>query len=846
MKRNHSGGARPTTGITAWSINTYDRIVLGHARTVVLLLVCLLAYLGYQTKDFGIDASTDALILEHDADLQYSEMIVERYGVNHYLFLIYAPHDDLLADEALVTLAALRDELRQLDRVSSVTTILDAPLLRNPPVAIKELQKNIKTLESPGVDKELARKELQNSPLYQNLLVSSDMRLTAMQIELINHAEFKSLVKRRAQLLDLDYEGKITDEERAELERVTPRYDALKEVVSQQRHDDIARVRDIMNRHRSGADVFLGGVPMIADDMISFVKRDLRVFGLGMLTFLILALTLIFKRARWVVLPMLCCIAAAVAMMGGLGIFGWQVTVVSSNFISLQMIISMALAIHLTVRYRELNALRPGKEHRELIRESVRTIFLPCLYTALTTIAGFCSLMVCDILPVINFGLMMTMGIVVSLFVTFLLFPACLMLMKKVPPSTAKRVAAPATEMLARFTSRRPALIFGGALVIVIATTVGISRIRVENSFINYFKDSTEIHRGMDIVDREMGGTTPLDVIIDFGDEEERDPEPEPEDSDSDGFFEEFEEFESAEDDEKYWYTPERMDLIGRVHDHLESLPEIGKVLSLSTMLKIANELKGSTEWDSFELALLFNEFPADFRRMTLDPYVSIEHNQARFALRIRDSMKSLRRNELLQRIREDLAGDFGLKPDQIHLAGMMVLYNNMLQSLFKSQIQTVGYTVLAIMAMFMILFRSLKISLIAIFPNLMASLVVLGVMGLLDLPLDMMTITIVAISMGIAVDNTIHYIHRFKHEFEVDHDYMQTMFRCHGSIGNALYYTSVTIIVGFSILALSEFIPSILFGLLTGLAMAMALIAALTLLPRLIIFFKPFGPQGE
>jgi hypothetical protein len=369
----------------------------------------------------------------------------------------------------------------------------------------------------------------------------------------------------------------------------------------------------------------------------------------------------------------------------------------------------------------------------------------------------------------------------------------------------------------------------------------------VENSFINYFKESTQIHAGMAIVDRKMGGTTPLDVIIDFGEEgitePESGPESEPEGGDSDGFFEEFEEFESAEDDEKYWYTPERMDLIGRVHDHLERLPEIGKVLSLSTMLRIANELKGATEWDSFELALLFNEFPADFRRMTLDPYVSIEHDQARVAVRIKDSMKSLRRNELLQRIREDLSTDFGLEPEQVHLAGMMVLYNNMLQSLFKSQIQTVGYTVLAIMAMFMILFRSLKVSLIAIFPNLMASLVVLGVMGLLDLPLDMMTITIVAISMGIAVDNTIHYIHRFRHEFEVDHDYMQTMFRCHGSIGNALYYTSVTIIVGFSILALSEFIPSILFGLLTGLAMAMALLAALTLLPRLIILFKPFGP---
>jgi len=205
-----------------------------------------------------------------------------------------------------------------------------------------------------------------------------------------------------------------------------------------------------------------------------------------------------------------------------------------------------------------------------------------------------------------------------------------------------------------------------------------------------------------------------------------------------------------------------------------------------------------------------------------------------------------LRRNELLEKIRHDLVNKLGLKKERVHLTGMLVLYNNMLQSLFKSQILTLGVVILALMGMFLILFRSLKIALIAIFPNLLSIGVVLGVMGWVKLPLDMMTITIASISVGIAVDDTIHYIHRFTTEFQIDRNYILTMHRCHESIGHAMFYTSVTIIIGFSILVLSNFIPSIYFGLLTGLAMLIALIAALTVLPQLIVVFKPFGDGAK
>jgi predicted RND superfamily exporter protein len=532
-------------------------------------------------------------------------------------------------------------------------------------------------------------------------------------------------------------------------------------------------------------------------------------------------------------------------MMGLLGMFDWKVTVISSNFISLQLIITMAITIHLIVRYQDLLLNNPEAEQRQLILDTVRLMLTPCLYAALTTIAGFGSLLLCDILPVRTFGWMMSAGIVVSLTVTFLLFPARLMLSPKGPPKARKTRSFSMTLSLARFTEAHGTLILIVSCIIFIISALGISRLTVENSFINYFKDTTEIHLGMKVIDEKLGGTTPLDVIVEV-DESETSAAMDTAKTEGPGEEEEFEEFDEFEkaNDEKYWFTSEKMTLAIKIHDYLDSLPETGKVLSLATMLKIAAKLNNGKPLDNFQLALVYSELPDRFKRIILRPYVSPQHSQLRYSIRIKDSEKSLRRDVLLKKIRHDLVNKIGLKEEQVHLTGWLVLYNNMLQSLFESQILTLGVVVLALLGMFLILFRSLKIALIAITPNLIAISVVLGVMGWLSIPLDMMTITIAAISIGIAVDNTIHYIYRFRYEFQFENSYIKTVHRCHGSIGRAMYYTSLTIISGFLILVLSNFIPSIYFGLLTGLAMLIALIAALTLLPQLIILFKPFGPQ--
>ncbi len=831
----------------------FDKFILARPKVVLLTTFLFVSFLGFQAKNFRLDASADSLILEDDQDLRNTREVINRYGGQDYVIVTYAPHGGLFSEATLANLSLLQEDLARLEGIFSVFTILDVPLLESPPIPIKELGSHVITLKSREVDKTLARVEIQNSPIYQNLLVSPDLSTTALQVVFPEDQVGKDLLLKRVELSDKRRLKGLSPSEEVSYKEIKQGIRKHNQEMNKVRHRNIAAIREVMVHYRGEADLFLGGVSMITDDLISFIKSDLKLFGLGVLFFMVITLKLIFQRKRWIIIPLICCFFSSISMIGFLGLFGWEVTVISSNFISLQLIITMAVTIHLIVRYRELSKTQASADNRHIILETVVSMLKPCLYAALTTIAGFASLVLCDILPVINFGWMMIAGISVSLLLTFILFPAVLMLMEKPAPTSDKESTFPLTSILAQFTVKHGTLIMvisGSALLF---SVVGITRLVVENSFIDYFKKSTEIYQGMKIIDQTLGGTTPLDVIIHFDTEDEgpvkTDAKPRPSSSpgintEEDEDFEDFEEFEEEGDADKYWFTTDKMALIKGVNDYLDKLPETGKVLSLGTMLKVAEKLNDGKPLDNFQLALLYSELPEAFRELILSPYVSVENNQARFAIRIRDSEKWLKRDLLLKKIRHDLVHQVGLKEGNFQLTGMLVLYNNMLQSLFDSQIKTLGITVIALILMFLVLFKSLKLSLIAIIPNLLSIGIVLGVMGWLGIPLDMMTITIAAISVGIAVDDTIHYIHRFKHEFSCDGNYIQTLYRCHESIGHAMYYTSVTIIIGFSILTLSNFIPSIYFGLLTGLAMVIALTSAMTLLPQLIVLTKAFGPE--
>jgi uncharacterized protein len=861
MKRKPSNKTGGPVKRQSLSERFFDRVLLKHPYTVLACLLGAVLFFAYEARHFRLDASAETLILENDQDLKYSRMVNSRYGSSDYLALTFKPQEDLLSDRTLSVLARLRDDLKKATTAESVLTILDVPLLESPPIPLKELSSAKRTLESPDVDKTLARKELKESPLYQGQLVSEDLKTTMIVITYPHDDRYASLVQRRNDLHDKRAEGPLPPAEEVELKRVTEEFSQYHDVCRANDHREILAIRSVMDRYRNEGTLFLGGVSMIADDMITFIKSDLKIFGTAVFLLLVLTIAVIFRRAYWVLLPMLVCVVSIICTIGFLGLLGWEVTVVSSNFVSLQLIITLAMTIHLMVRYREFAAEQPNASQHELIVNTIGNMFSPCVYSGLTTMAGFASLIFCNIRPVINFGYIMVVGVAFAIVVPFLFLGTVLILLPRDKPWVKHQSAWSATSMLSRFTVAHGWWVLGISLVLAVLNAVGISKLRVENCFINYFKSSTEIHQGMKVIDRQLGGTTPLNVVIDFGAAATPEPSPASTTSAQDTVFDQFDDLDkgTSANKQKYWFTPEKLARIAAVHDYLDSLPETGKVMSVVTLVRMIERVNGGKPLDNLELALLFDQIPDRLKEILVKPYVSVENDQVRLAVRICDSDPRLQRNELLKRIRTDLTGQLDprppqarsgswepFQPDHVHLAGVLVLYDNMLQSLYTSQVATMGFATLSLMGTFVVVFRSLRVALIAICPNLLAISCVLGVMGWLHIPLDMMTITIAAIGVGLVDDDTIHYIHRFRHEVQAQGSYRAALRRSHDSIGNAIYYTTVTLVIGFSILSLSNFVPTIYFGLLTVLAIIAALLASLTLLPQLLVLIKPYGKERQ
>lgn len=855
----------------------YDRWILGNPLLVLLLVGLLVGGLATQLGNIKLDASADSLVLEGDEDLEFFRENTARYSSEDFLMVTYQPRGDLLGDESLALLREMRGELAALDGVSSITTILDVPLLQSPPIALSDVSSDdgMPTLEDPGIDRELVRKEFRDSPIYAQLLVSPDGRTSVVQINLERDQYYVDLLEERESLRAREAAGELSKEETIALRIVEQTFKAYSAVASEKQAALVEEVRRVVRGYQDRASLFVGGVPMIAADMVSFVRSDLVTFGAGIIGFMILVLAIIFRHWRWVALPIACCLVSATFMLGLLATLDWRMTVISSNFVALLLIISLAIAIHLVVRYRELQLDNPDADQRTLVRDTVKNMVVPCVYTSLTTAVAFVSLVVSGLRPVIDFGWMMTSGIAAALVLTFLVFPSLLVLLPKGKPADINKRHVGLTVAFAKFTENHGRSIMVVALLLLCGTLYGVSRLQVENRFIDYFHESTEIYQGMELLDSELGGTIPLDIVIDlntewteltvfsadpastqaaeealessddewgeedeWGDEEDPWAEDDEFGDEEDAFAVEGESFQQS-----YWFTRRGMERIEDIHDYIDAQPQTGKVMSLAIAFDVVKQLLGDDVGD-VELALVQKSLPAAVSSLLVDPYFDEELQQTRISLRAKETSKDLRRNEFLTNLHQDLVNDFGLADDKLHFTNMLVLYNNVLQSLFKSQILTLGAVFIAIMVMFLVLFRSLNLALIAIAPNLLAAGIVLGGMGLAGIPLDIMTITIAAIVVGIGVDHAIHYVHRFKREFPEDGNYVATMYRCHASIGRALYYTSITVIAGFSILALSNFTPSIYFGLLTGLAMFASVIGSLLLLPQLILAFKPLGPE--
>ena len=799
--------------------------------TLSVLIIILLSF-GYFAKDFQLDASSDTLLLENDPDLKYLREVNTKYGTKDFLVLTYTPKNDLLTPGTIKNLTDLKNDLANLSWTNNVITILDVPLLKNNDDPLAERIKNFKTLSSEDSDKERGFKEIINSPIYKEFVISKDGKTSGILVYIKTDKKLSELIRTKNKYLDKIDTEQFTSENKKEYKEFLKEYDNYKKSYNQKNHQNINEIRAIIKKYEDTAKIHLGGIPMIADDMMTYIKNDIIVFGAGVFLFIVCTLWLVFRNLLWVFIPLLSCFFSVLIMVGLLGLVGWKVTVISSNFIALMLILTMAMNIHMSVRYLQFKKENPNISKNEAILWTAERMFWPILYTVLTTICAFLSLIFSDIKPIIDFGYMMTVGLLVSISITFTLLPAILNILSKENSNYKDEKKSIITSFLSKVAQKNTKTIFASALFIVVISIVGISKLEVENSFINYFDKKTEIYKGMKLIDDKLGGTTPLDVIVKFSDKEKS----EKTDDDFDSWDDE------EKDEEKYWFTRNKINIITKVHDYLDNLQEVGKVISFASMVRVAEDLNDGKKLQGLEMGVLYTKIPDSIKKEIIDPYISIKNNEARISLRILDSKEDLRRNELIKKINYDLENQLGLDREEFKLAGILILFNNLLQSLFKSQILTLGIVMVGITMMFLILFRNITLSLIGVVPNFMAAFLILGIIGLLEIPLDMMTITIAAITIGIAVDNSIHYIYRFKEEFKKINNYNQTLEKCHNTVGVAILNTSITIVFGFSILVLSNFIPTIYFGIFTGIAMLLAMISVLTLLPKLILIVKPFG----
>ncbi|MDR1614977.1 MAG: MMPL family transporter [Campylobacteraceae bacterium] len=811
----------------------YESLILKFPIPVLSVLFIIIAALAYQASKLEVDASAETLLLEDDADLQFMRETSKRYPSGLDMLIIsFAPNNDLLSDETLHSIDQICEKLKNMERVDSVMSILNVPLLENGSSAIKELVNDVTTLRSPYVNLEKAREELLTSPIYSENFVSKDLKTTSIVVMLKADTVYIELLEKRNQTRLKAESNEAVKEDKEAFAAASNAFKNYRDELRLKERRTIEDIREILKEHKDDGSLFLGGVNMIAVDMIHFVKSDLTYFGAILFLLLTFVLWIIFRQIRYVVLPLLICAVSIVSTAGILGFFGWEVTVISSNFVALQLILTISIVLHLTVRYRELAAKYPKVAQKELVLLAVLSKAKPSFFAVFTTIIGFLSLMLSSIKPVINFGWMMASGITMSLIIAFTVFPAILVILPKKRLYVKFEKEFAFSSFCAKIVEKHGFFVVITATCMVIFALAGIQKIRVENSFINYFKPSTQIYQGMKNIDQNLGGTTPMDVIVHFN-----------EDKNAQAEEDDFEvEFAADKNDPKYWFTPKVTNTAMRVHDYFDNGEFIGKVQSLGTLLKVGERLNNGRELDSFELALIYTKLPKAYKDMILSPYINIENNELRFTMRLIDSDPNLKRNELIQKANEELKGIITPDIGTYRLSGAMVLYNNMLQSLFKSQILTLGVVALTFLIIFIPLFRSFRASLLAILSNLIPMGVVFGFMGFIGIPLDMMTITVAAISIGMGVDNVIHYIHRFKEELRQNGgDYTKAMHSSHDSIGYAMYYTTISTALGFGVLIFSNFMPTIYFGMLTVAVMIMVFFGAIILLPKLLLIFKPF-----
>ena len=800
------------------------------------LIIAIVASLSTYIQYINVDASPDSLLLESDPDLEYYREVHREYGTDEYIIVGFEPNKDLYSPETIEFIDQLTNELRKVVGVSGVASVTNVPLLQQRYRDAKKGITSFQTLNSPNVSIENAKTEFANSPLYANNLVSEDARTTAIKVDIQKNEVLVSLLEQKYIVLDkLESESDKNNEHANQLEKINEEIPIERAKINQRYKEVLNDVREIIAKHQNQGNFYLAGAPLLANDIKTFVNNDIRVFGITIIAIMLVVLFVFFRRLSWVILALVCAFLNVFLVAGLIGLFGFQLTIISSNFVALLIIFSITLSIHVIIRYQEVSVNPKFTEKNNLI-EAIKQIIVPCFYMVATSAIAFFSLIVSDIQPVINFGLIMILGLFCAFFLTFTVLPSLIKLFN--PRVDADKEGKPLMILstLLAIVMDNKVISTIGLLSVFVLSLVGISKITVENRFIDYFKSSTDIFQGLVLVDQKLGGTVPLEVLLESPQEEVS------EAIDEEDEFADY--LEEAETDnftqQSYWYNRRGIHKIRKIHTYLEELDQVGKVLSISSTEQVFRQINKGEELEDFHLAVVYKKIPDNIKRVLINPYISREGGQARILARIKDSDHTLIRNDLLNKIKNDVNQQFITAGESMRLSGISVLYNNVLQSLYRSQILTLGTVFICILLMLLILFRNFMLALIGTLPNIFTALFILGAMGWLNIPLDIMTITIAAITIGIGVDYAIHYIHRFKKEIHNNANYYQAIKVVQTTVGKALYYTSVTITLGFIILISSSFMPSIYFGLFTSIAMIVSLLATFTIIPLLMNLLRP------
>jgi hypothetical protein len=784
------------------------------AWAIGLIAVLLVGVLGWQARYFEIDASADTLLTRGNEKYIQSKLVDQEFSPEEFLFVAYQPKNrPLLSDKTFEELRAITSEIAQLERVASVRSILNVPL---PTLAetgdLGGLDTAALTIDRADFSIDAVSSAFRDDPIYEGLLIDSRQTVTALQVLFRPDRKLASLEDRITTLEAAALDGSAGDEATAELERLRTEAAPLQKRLTEARNQEVGAIRRIAEKYEDDANIYLGGVHVLGYQLVQIVRNDLIVFGAAIACLIALLLLVLFRELRWIVVAFACCLMSIVCTIGLFGLLGFKATVISANFVALQLILTLALVVHLTVQYREYARTQPDWSQARLIRETMRTKTPPSLYTGITTVMGFASLLASGIQPVISFGWMMVIAMAISLAVTLTLFPALLTILnRRTKVDEAGRVRH-ILDALANLSTSRALLVGVSAAVLLGVCVAGFPRLDVENSFINYFAESTDVHRELTFVDQNLGGSTPLDIV-----------------------------YKAPPAEADLLMNAETFQTMQVLQALLERHEAVGKILSPVNFTALAREINDGKPLTEYEITAVYRLMDEDLRESLLGSYFSPDTRNVRISMRIRDTTPGLDRAELLQELRDDIETALGEDADY-KMTNLFVLYQDILERLFRSQVLTLGIVLVAVFVTFLVIFRSLRVALIAIVPNILVIVTVFGIMGWLRIALDLMTITIAAVAMGIAVDNSIHYIHRYRSEARTS-DAASAIFNTHGSVGFGMLYTTAIIVVGFGSLAFSDFIPSVLFGVLTGVALSSAFLFNATVLPVLLARFPDRNP---